>query len=1007
MLRKKIGAGYYTSKLTSTSTQSGRISSSALPLLSAVSSFSSSYSSSSSTLSSSSSSSSSSSFPNTSSFGGASSSSSSTSSSVSFSGNANGEGYINRATGRRELHGGHGSLRVRKDSLEWAIGGFLEPTQSPAQSREQLDKAVTCLEEAVEEGVFPSLIAISILLRRTTRETDASFASRVISAADVAGMSLDGRQLGWAISGAATNRDHAAFHSLLRKVSEFPGPVPSSILTRTIAGYFSLGQKTRALQQLDKAREAGINIAGMLPAIIDETLRSFPREPPTQRLFTALEGCESRFEAVMSRQLRSGLSLSAIASNQNSIRLATELVQARDAVILRRKQMQKAATTSVNALESLIFHYATSAPNITTSEIDSLLSLLTGSLSPEGGVSHHQSFGPGSVAAYNSINNNNSNVGISSDGPNSATTQQTQRMFFSLAPHALQPQGLQMWLAPSSFRELNDEAPTRRQLLTLLSQALSSERIVSTASPRALSRCLAFILQNFKPTATFALGASPFDDAVAELDGNSSSSGPVQRLTLNEIAKGTNKLRSECTCDQIWSLEDLSPEAISLNPNEKSFGFANLNETSFKIAWIPETGLTVSEISARYLSLIAGLYEVLARIDASSSPPPSSHHILLPWAAHERVLTVLLSKNRVVAAAQVAGHIAQSRGIQNIQSAEPISSPILTILQSHSAIADPFLVERLVAATRTVFATTAKTNDDLLYIDSTMSLLLQRILRPELVQPFLEVASNTTQAHLDAAVIVGSKTGIRPSVSPQTSVMSATKGEEGISTSTIKNPNSVVGEIKFIWPQEDQVAQSQGSTLPSQLRPTGSVPLGDSALTVSMMSQSIRASLLRLSNGSSLTNTALTDILQSIHLSREAILATHSRFGVPLNATIASNVRYSNDESSSIDETSDVPQVLTDALYNKISSTRSPSIIQHQLQSVPSTTSTSPQAPLSVSTSLGVAPASSASLLLLNPQQRQLKDAIIIRSLAFASRLDLQLKRNSSYIEWLKKVTNQ
>ena len=954
-----------------------------------------------------------------------------------------GEGYINRATGRRELHGGHGSIRVKKDSLEWAIGGFLEPTQSPAHSREQLDKAVTCLEEAVEEGVFPSLIAISILLRRTTRDTDASFASRVISAADVAGMSLDGRQLGWAISGAASNRDHAAFHSLLRKVSEFPGPVPSSILTRTIAGYFSLGQKHRALQQLDKARDAGIHLPGVLPSIIDETLRSFPREPPTQRLFTALEGCEARFEAITARQLRSGGPLSAIANHQNSLRLAAELVQARDAVLLRRKQMHKAATTSLDVLESLIIHYATSTPNTapSSSEIDSLLSLLTGSLSPEGGVSHHQSFGPGSsvsaannnnnnTASNNAVSSNNSSSGVSNDGSSGATASSSSsssssssalhqlRSFFSLvAPHALQPQGLQMWLAPFSFRELNDEAPTRRQLLALLSRALSSTRIVSVASPRALSRCLAFILQNFKPTATFALGASPFDDAIAELDSNVLSTGPVQRLTINEIAKGiVDRSRTTSTTEQIWSLDDLdqtTATTMSVNPNNNVFGFANLDEISFEIMWVPENGLSVSEISNRYLSLVAGLYEFLAKIDAGSTPSPSSHHILLPWAAHERVLSVLLSKNRVVAAAQVAGHIAQARGLQNIHLSNELTTATLpTVLQPHSAIADPFLIERLIAATRTVFAASAKTFEDLLSIDSNVASLLQRILRPELVQSFLEVASNTTQAHIDAAVVVGSKTGIqscRPSLLPRSSVIT-TEGGEVASTVGTNKPVSVAGEIKFIWPQEEQIAQNQGA----QVRPIGSPPLGDAALTSSMMSQSIRASLLRMSNGSPLTNTALTDVLQSIYLSREAILATHVHFGVPLNSSIASTVvsmplpsRQSSDESAANDQTSDLPQVFADALYNKISSTRLPPNGQQQsVQSSSGSTTvlTTSQAPSSVSASLGVAPASSATMLLSNPQIRQLKDAIMIRSLAYNSRLDLPLKRNAAYLEWLAKV---
>ena len=925
-----------------------------------------------------------------------------------------GEGYINRATGRRELHGSSGSLRVRKDSLEWAIAGFLEPTQSPIHSREQLDKAVTCLEEAVEEGVFPSLISISILLRRTTRDTDASFATRVIAAADVAGMSLDGRQLGWAISGAASNRDHAAFHSLLRKVSEFPGPIPSSILSRTIAGYFSLGLRDRAFQQLDKARDAGIHLPGMLPSIIDETLRSFPREPPTQRLYTALEGCESRFEATISRQLRSGITLSAIANQQNSIRLASELIQAREAVTNRRTQMQIAALTTLDALESLIVHYATTNLNITISsnEIDSLLSLLTGSLSPEGGISHHQSFGPGSQSTHN-INAGNSSTTSSVINDGTTISSQHLRTFYSLLPpHTSQTPGLQMWLSPSAFRELNDESPTRRQLLTLLSRALSSTRIVSCASPRALSRCLAFILQNFKQSASFALGASPFDDAISELDNNRSlNDGPIYFSTLDEISQGfVDSSRTEINIEQIWTLETLS--STFLKQNGKYFGFANLDASSFQIAWVPEQGMSTAEIASRYLTLIAGLYQVLAKVDAGTCPPTSAHHVLLPWAAHERVLSVLLAKNRIVAAAQVAGHIAQARGLQMIQSNDSLGPSLPTVLQSHSAIADPFLVERLVAAMRTVFAKSAKTFDDLLKIDTRLAMLVQRILRPEYSKSFVEVATNTTHAHMEAAVIVTNKTGINSShISSLPQVVSLkmeTRKDESIYLSEKSNAPTIKDSVKFIWPQTDQdeATRTQGAT--TQLIRPISNSLGDAALITSNVSQLLRATVLQISKNSPLMNSALIDILQSSYLSREAIVATHSLFCITLQAFPSSTLTFSNqkmDNESANEQNLDLPQVFIDALYNKVSSVRALSSQSQGNQNTAGSFNTlSIQSPPTVSSSLGVASASSANVLLSTSQSRQLKDAILLRSLVYASRNGIRLYRDLHYLEFIKKI---
>ena len=365
-----------------------------------------------------------------------------------------GDGFVNRTTGRREPDAASSTaLRVRRDSLEWAMSAHLDNPQN-------LDAAVACLEEAVADGGFASSTAVSILLRRTTRDADASLVARVVRAADTCGLALDGRQLGWALSSAIAHRDTSSLHAHARRIADFPGPVPASVLTRLIAGYFVVGQGDRALQLLDDARLEGAPAGGVLAAVLEETLRAFPREPPTQRLLGALEACESRFEAFLASR-GGGIAASAAATlaaaaepsaaEATTARLASGLLQAREAVLIRQQRMRQAANAALDALRVLVVRAATSAPPAEC-DVDALLSLLLGSLGPD--------------------------VSSSGAGVEAATRSQQPLPF------------LPMSQAPPAYRDLNDTAPTRGQLYDVLLVALASRTLVGAASPRVLSRCL-------------------------------------------------------------------------------------------------------------------------------------------------------------------------------------------------------------------------------------------------------------------------------------------------------------------------------------------------------------------------------------------------------------------------------------------------------------------------------------------------------------------------------------
>ena len=336
-------------------------------------------------------------------------------------------------------------------------------TQSIPQpfSSHNLLQSVASLEESVADGGFPAHATVSALLRRATREADAAPAARVLSAADACGLALDARQLGWALGGAASHRDGAQLEVLVtRKVGDLPGALPLSALARVIAGHFALGQRGRALHALDAARAAGAPLAGVLPAIVEELLRAFPREPPTQRLFGHLEACELRFGASV------GLS-SAVRGEGDAFvaKLAAEVLEAREAVTLRRAQMRRASDSAFEALESLVIHFGAAMPSTMpdASEVDALLAMLLGNLAANGnalrdvGLCGHSStmFAHGEISTHNPEHNRLGNE---------------QQDLLSLAPY--------------SFRDLNDDAPSRLRLFVLLARALSSKQLAELASPQ-------------------------------------------------------------------------------------------------------------------------------------------------------------------------------------------------------------------------------------------------------------------------------------------------------------------------------------------------------------------------------------------------------------------------------------------------------------------------------------------------------------------------------------------
>jgi hypothetical protein len=111
-----------------------------------------------------------------------------------------------------------------------------------------------------------------------------------------------------------------------------------------------------------------------------------------------------------------------------------------------------------------------------------------------------------------------------------------------------------------------------------------------------------------------------------------------------------------------------------------------------------------------------------------------------------------------------------------------------------------------------------------------------------------------------------------------------------------------------------------------------------------------------------------------------------------------------NDESDN-EQNLDLPQVFIDALYNKVSSVRALSPQSQGYQNTGSgLNALSIQSPPTVSASLGVASASSANVLLSTSQIRQLKDAILLRSLVYASRNGIRLHRDLQYLEFIKKI---
>jgi hypothetical protein len=339
-------------------------------------------------------------------------------------------------------------------------------TQSIPQpfSSHNLLQSVASLEESVADGGFPAHATVSALLRRATREAGAAPAERMLSAADACGLALDARQLGWALGGAAAHRDGAQLESLVtRKVGDFPGALPMSALARVVAGHFALGQRGRALRALDAARAAGAPLAGVLPAIVEELLRAFSSEPPTQRLFGHLEACEERFGA--------SVGPSSVVRGEGDAfvaKLAAEVLEAREAVTLRRAQLRRASYSAFEALESLVNHFGAAMPSAMpdASEVDALLTMLLGNLAANDIAWRDVClcgdsltiFANGEIATHNLEHNRSGNE---------------RHDVLTLAPHA--------------FCDLNDDAPSRLRLFLLLTRALSSKQLAELATPQMRS----------------------------------------------------------------------------------------------------------------------------------------------------------------------------------------------------------------------------------------------------------------------------------------------------------------------------------------------------------------------------------------------------------------------------------------------------------------------------------------------------------------------------------------
>ena len=204
------------------------------------------------------------------------------------------------------------------------------------------------------------------------------------------------------------------------------------------------------------ARAAGAPLAGVLPAIVEELLRAFPREPPTQRLFGHLEACEDRFGASVGPS-------SAVREEGDAFvaKLAAEVLEAREAVTLRRAQMRRASDSAFEALESLVNHFGAAMPSTMpdASEVDSLLTMLLGDLAASRIVWRDVGLCSDYVPTF--IHGETTNV---NDVGHCCLGNEQQDV---------------LTLAPDAFRDLNDEAPSHLHLLSLLARALLTKQLAS------------------------------------------------------------------------------------------------------------------------------------------------------------------------------------------------------------------------------------------------------------------------------------------------------------------------------------------------------------------------------------------------------------------------------------------------------------------------------------------------------------------------------------------------